>query len=91
MVLGSDGATAIAPIEPTGWLSKIGVQTVPAIGGLPDAPVDRAKIKSSRVARHTRHGTDRRGGNQKDKQRDRGSGPNASSIRQSVYPKKVRP
>jgi hypothetical protein len=29
MVLGSDGATAIAPIEPTRWLSKIGVQTVP--------------------------------------------------------------
>src|SRR5438105_7829492 len=29
MMLGSDGATARAPIEPVGWSSKIGVQVWP--------------------------------------------------------------
>ena len=30
MTLGSDGATAIAPIEPVGWSSKIGIQVRPS-------------------------------------------------------------
>src|SRR5580693_6448422 len=30
MIWGLDGATSSAPMEATGWLSKIGVQTVPA-------------------------------------------------------------
>jgi hypothetical protein len=29
MILGSDGATAIAPIEPVGWLSNSGTQVEP--------------------------------------------------------------
>ncbi len=30
MMLGSDGASAMAPIEPVGWSSKIGAQVRPA-------------------------------------------------------------
>jgi hypothetical protein len=29
MMFGSDGATAIAPIDPVGWVSNIGIQFDP--------------------------------------------------------------
>src|ERR1700687_3980557 len=45
MVFGSEGATANAPIEATGWPSKIGVQTTPASVGFQIPPSTDPKKK----------------------------------------------
>ena len=48
-MFGSDGATAIAPIDPVGWSSKIGVHVRAGVGRFPDAAVHGADIEHVRL------------------------------------------
>src|SRR5580658_4854951 len=49
MICGLDGATSSAPIEATGWLSKMGVQTVPAslVFQMPPSTEPNKKVRPS--------------------------------------------
>ena len=58
MTFGSDGATAIEPIEEMGWSSKIGFQRSAAVGRLPDAAGRGGGVVGERIAGdagHARH------------------------------------